>query len=197
MALHCVVLFQTQYAHSGRNHRFLIQTKMKNKSLAAWALQLFFSITFSISVLLCTLLRAARISWWFKHCAESQKILVVSDYTVGFVFAGKKIQAGIKVFESHCKTSIGFAVTAKVSAFIVWHSSPSLTWHSHFPSPTLASLENKTSLSGLSAYSGAGSCPGWRVPVYLHRITRGNSVTERAGCMPALLQAEEGNHMLI
>lgn len=27
MALHCVVWFQTQYAHSGRNHRFLMQTK--------------------------------------------------------------------------------------------------------------------------------------------------------------------------
>lgn len=91
MALHCVVLFQTQYVHSERNHRFLIQTKMKNKSLAAWALQLFCSITFSISALLCTLLRAARISLWFKCCAETQKISAVSDSTIGFVLVGKKI----------------------------------------------------------------------------------------------------------
>lgn len=35
MTSYCVVLFQTQYVHSGRNHGFLILTKMKNKSLAA------------------------------------------------------------------------------------------------------------------------------------------------------------------
>jgi len=91
MVFYCVVLFQTQYVHSGRRHRFLIQKKMKNKSLAARALQLFFSITFSISVLQCTLLRGGRISLWFKHCDEAQEILVVSDSAISFLLVSKKL----------------------------------------------------------------------------------------------------------
>lgn len=90
IVLYCVVLFQTQYVHSGRRRRFLIQKKkMKSKSLAAWASQLFFNITFSISVLLCTLLRAGRISLWFKHCAEAREVFFVSDSAIGLCLLGR------------------------------------------------------------------------------------------------------------
>lgn len=115
MVLYCTVLFQTQYVLSDRKHRFLILKKMKNKSLSAWVLQLFFSITLSNSVLQCIYFLGQEGFLCCLNTAEAQESLVASDSTIHFIFLARNCRLNWELLESQCEDLNLFCATVSIS----------------------------------------------------------------------------------
>lgn len=154
---------------------------MKNRSLSAWALQLFFSIKFSNSVLQCILLRAGRISLLFKHWGSSGKFGHFWFHLRLCTFSQETADSIESFLKASVKIPTDFVATAKLRWYL--NLFYVMVFHLWYGSNMLASLERLVfwSLLLLRQRLPVPVCCHWTI----HRNSGLCDTESSAGCVPA------------